>query len=165
MVNMGVIKKLFFKPSVNKIYMYIILIIFLISLFLPVIHSFQINTIQLPNKQSFLNIELDCTDTTDIIKPFAEINCGPIPIQSVENGLDLTKQYQEIGISHIRTHDLDNAFFPCDIYTIFPDEDADPTLESSYDFTISDPYIASIKNANCEVLTIDIGFFGFTPSK
>ena len=58
MVNMGVIKKLFFKPSVNKIYIYIILIIFLISLFLPVIHSFQINTIQLPNKQSFLNIEL-----------------------------------------------------------------------------------------------------------
>lgn len=148
---MGEDNKLFFKPNIKQFYKNTILLLILISLFFPLTDSYQIKTIQLAKTDSFLNIYLDCSDTTIILKPYAEINCGPIPIQNVKNSIDLTKQYQEIGISQVRTHDLDNAIFPCDISTIFPDENADPTLESSYDFTISDPYITSIINAGCKV--------------
>ena len=125
--------------------------IILILLIFTVTNSIEIKTCK-PEKYNSLNeIFLDCDDTNGLIKTFSEINCGPYPIQSVENALDLTNQYQEIGISYVRTHDLDNAFFPCDLSTIFPDENADPNLESSYDFSISDPYITSIINAGCKV--------------
>jgi len=95
-----------------------------------------------------LDINLDYNQTSGIIKHFSEINCGPLPNHDVKNGVDLTNEYQDIGISFIRTHDFSG---PTDISTIFPDWDADPTLESSYDFTTSNQFITAIINAGCNV--------------
>jgi hypothetical protein len=147
MVKMREIRKSFFK----RLYKYLLIVIVLISFIFPVTISQPLKHVKLVKNESSLNIVLDCNDINGIIKPYAEINCGPKPLQNVENSVDLTKQYQEIGITHIRTHDLDNTIFPCDISTIFPDENADPLLESSYDFDISDSYITGIVNAGCKV--------------
>jgi len=95
-----------------------------------------------------VKIELDCSRISGTIKPFSEINCGPIPIHHLEDGADLTRQYQEIGIPMVRTHDF---YGPTDISTIFPDWSADPELASSYDFSETDRHIASIVNGGFEV--------------
>jgi hypothetical protein len=95
-----------------------------------------------------LEIILDYAQTNGIIKPFSEINCGPLPNHDVKNAFDLTDDYKDIGISFIRTHDFSG---PTDISWIFPDLDADPTLQSSYDFSKSDIYISSIIDAGCSV--------------
>ena len=95
------------------------------------------------------SIALDCSRLNGLIKPFAEINCGPLPIQHLENGADLTRQYHETGISMVRTHDF---YGPTDISTIFPDWSADPAQASSYDFSESDQHIARIVDGGFEVL-------------
>lgn len=93
-------------------------------------------------------ISLDGTQTNGVIKPYAEINCGPAPISYIENSVDLTNQYQDIGINFIRTHDF---FGPTDVSTIFPDWDANPYEEESYNFTSSDEMITPIINTDCKV--------------
>lgn len=106
--------------------------------------------LSISNKTKFQNtidIILDYEDTNGIFKPFSEINCGPLPNHNI-NGVDLTNQYNQVGISLIRTHDFSG---PTDISTIFPEWTADPNLESSYDFTSSDKYISAIINAGCNV--------------
>ena len=100
-----------------------------------------------PSKNTF-DIEIDCTQTSGTVTPFAEINSGPTPIYYVKDAVDITSQYQEIGITHVRTHDF---YGPTDISTVFPDFNADPALESSYDFSNSDSCITGIINAGCQV--------------
>ena len=100
------------------------------------------------NTTSIFTIELDCNKNNGTIFPYAEINSGPLPIYYIKDGADLTKQYQEIGIDFVRTHDF---YGPTDISTIFPNWSADPKLESSYNFNASDVYITSIINAGCRV--------------
>lgn len=62
--------------------------------------------------------------------------------------VDLSSQYQEIGIDFIHTHDFSS---PTDVNRIFPNWNADPSQESSYDFNISDQYITAIVNTGCQV--------------
>jgi len=93
-------------------------------------------------------ININCDKTNGIIIPYAEINSGPIPIHYIKDAVDLTKQYQEIGINFVRTHDF---YGPTDISNIFPNWSADPNQESSYNFSASDECIASIINAGCRV--------------
>jgi xylan 1,4-beta-xylosidase len=96
-----------------------------------------------------ISIRLDCSNISGVIRPFADINDGPIPIKNEPKYVDLTDHYHDIGIASIRTHDL---FGPTDISTIFPDWNADPTDESSYHFQTSDPLITSMIDAGCQVL-------------
>jgi hypothetical protein len=96
-----------------------------------------------------ISIRLDCSNISGVIRPFADINDGPIPIKNEPKYVDLTNHYRDIGIASIRTHDL---FGPTDISTIFPDWNADPTNESSYHFQTSDPLITSMIDAGCQVL-------------
>ena len=120
-----------------------IVTLFLISL---VIFS-SFHAISTQNNQS-LFIELDDQQTNGMITHYGDINCGPLPNIGVADGVDLTTNYQQIGIDFIRTHDFGG---PTDISTIFPDFDADPSDPSSYNFTSSDYHITSIINAGCRV--------------
>ncbi len=94
------------------------------------------------------SIELDCSDAEGTVRPFAEINCGPIPVSASATQVDVTRQFQEIGITSVRTHDF---YGPTDISMIFPDWTADPSLASSYDFSESDRHINSIVDGGFEV--------------
>ena len=105
------------------------------------------STLDVPTSESPLHITLDYKKTNGIIKAYSEIQEGPIPNPLIRNHVDLTKQFQQIGISYIEPHNLATG-----ISTMFPDWDADPTLESSYDFTVCDKYVTSIINAGCRVL-------------
>ncbi len=111
-----------------------------VLLMLPISGSF-------PSPRSGFSINIDCSATDGIISPYAEINSGPLPIHYVK-GKDITRQYREVGIKFVRTHDF---YGPTDISTIFPDWSADPSDEKSYNFTSSDYYISGIINAGCRV--------------
>lgn len=126
--------------------MYLLLFIIIISIFISVT-AIPSNIFNNQSKNSF-DISLDCSKTNGEIHNYGEINCGPLPNHDVKKGTDLTDQYQDIGIDLIRTHDFAG---PTDISTIYPDWDADPSLESSYDFNTSDRYITGIIDANCNV--------------
>jgi hypothetical protein len=86
-------------------------------------------------------LQIDCNQTNGILRNYGHINCGPHPIYNIENGVDLSNQYNEIGIDFVRTHDF---YGPTDISNIFPDFNADPNIESNYNFTSSDKIINSI---------------------
>ncbi len=107
----------------------------------------SIHSIAVPQQQTLL-INLFYQNTNGMINHFGEMNCGPLPNLQVTDGVDLTSQYQQIGIDFIRTHDFNG---PTDISTIFPDFDQDPTDPASYNFTTSDYHITSIINADCNV--------------
>jgi len=92
-------------------------------------------------------ISIDCNKTDGHIRPFSEINSGPLPIHYV-NGADITSSYRAVGINFVRTHDF---YGPTDISTIFPDFNADPSDEESYNFSSSDYYVNGIVNAGCQV--------------
>ena len=95
-----------------------------------------------------LSITLNCSNTNGIVRPFGDINDGPYPVKNETPYADLTKQYHEIGITSIRTHDLSG---PTDVHTIFPDLSADFTNASNYHFETSDYYITGMINAGCQV--------------
>ena len=92
---------------------------------------------------------------------------GGAPV-SAQDSFDVTRQYKDLRIDLVRTHDF---FGPTDIdakwshpdsiavfmkadssKTIFPDWDADPEKEASYNFGPSDGMIQGIINSGAEVL-------------
>lgn len=120
---------------------------FVIFCIISIIVLSSVSTLSNEINQNLI-IELDCAQIDGIIRHFGGINCGPLPNHDVKDGIDLTEQYQDVGIDFIRTHDFGG---PTDISTIFPNFSADPNLESSYDFKSSDRFITGIINAGCKV--------------
>lgn len=74
-------------------------------------------------------------DDSRIIRPLLGVNSGPGAFQPVEGYPDVTTQYQKIGVESVRFHDYYGAN---DIMCYFPDENADPLLDESYDWTETD---------------------------
>jgi xylan 1,4-beta-xylosidase len=70
----------------------------------------------------------------EVLKPLLGVNAGPYPSGEAGNA-DLTGEYQALGVNYVRTHDF---YGPLDFCVMYPDRAADPSLESSYDFTESD---------------------------
>ncbi len=65
------------------------------------------------------------------------------------------EEYAALKIPYARTHDANHcsaygAPHVCDVSAIFPDWDADETKAESYDFTLTDEYLATIRAAGTE---------------
>ncbi|MFO0839152.1 MAG: hypothetical protein U1D55_11590 [Phycisphaerae bacterium] len=82
------------------------------------------------------------------IRPLLGVNAGPAAQPIDRHPLDLTTTYQKLGVTIIRTHDFDG---PLDMATMYPDQNADPSLDSSYDFTASDAYYQPIIGGGFDV--------------
>ena len=93
-------------------------------------------------------ISLDCNQTSGVINQYGEINDGPLPVHYSKDSIDITKQYQDVGINFIRTHDF---FGPTDMSTIFPNWSRSPFEEENYNFTSSDKVIRSIINSGAQI--------------
>jgi xylan 1,4-beta-xylosidase len=112
------------------------------------------------------NVTVDASRVTAKIRSFQGVNCGPSPLMP---GLpDVTQQYRELKIDMVRVHDF---FGPGDIdarwvepldpiskmvkadgaNSIFPNWDADPEREASYNFAPADRVIAAIVASGAEV--------------
>ncbi|MGP7795581.1 GH39 family glycosyl hydrolase [Sphingomonas sp. CLY1604] len=111
-------------------------------------------------------LDVDVGSSKGRIRNLQGVNRGPI---ADWDHPDLTKQYRELRVSMIRTHDFYGAFdidsrylrkgdpqltsehVPVDtLTTIFPDPNADPDRASSYDFSTSDRAMRAILAAGAE---------------
>jgi xylan 1,4-beta-xylosidase len=112
------------------------------------------------------NLTVDAAQVTGIIHSFQGVNCGPA---SFMPGLaDVTSQYRDLRIDMVRVHDF---FGPGDIdarwvepldpisrwvkadgtRSIFPNWEADPEKESSYNFGPTDRIVQAIIAGGAEV--------------
>jgi uncharacterized protein Usg len=66
----------------------------------------------------------------------------------IQDGTNRISWYQDLGLTAWRNHDLSALNWQ----TIFPNWDADPELESSYNFTEADKFVKPIYEANINVL-------------
>lgn len=81
------------------------------------------------------------------VRPLVGLNAGPIHIGDATNP-DLSSQYRSLGVNFVRTHDFSGPF---DLAAIYGDGSKDPSLPSSYNFTLSDSRYQSILDCGAEV--------------
>ena len=100
-------------------------------------------------------VHVDASKITGSIRSLQGVNLGPA--HSRDGLPDLTRQFRDLRIDFVRTHDF---YGPTDIDfappgqsagVIFPDWNADPELESSYHFAASDPLVLAIVASGAQV--------------
>ena len=88
-------------------------------------------------------LNADFSIHTGAIRPLHGINKGPL----APGGLfDVIQEQKELGIPFTRLHDCGwpNPYV-VDHHAVFPNPDADPSLPESYDFRLTDEYIAAVR--------------------
>jgi len=89
------------------------------------------------------------------MKPVNGVNNGPFCLDGI---FDFSPEFAAAAFADVRTHDPNypcrNA---CDINAVFPREDADPDDPASYDFTRTDHYLKTIRDAGCTI-TYRLGY-------
>jgi len=103
-------------------------------------------TLPLQAEEAMLNA--DFSVPTGAIRPLHGINKGPIAPGGI---FDLIKEQKELGIPFTRLHDCGwpNPYV-VDHHAIFPNPNADPTRPESYDFRLTDEYIAAVRRTGAE---------------
>lgn len=88
------------------------------------------------------SFSVDFARETGRIKPVHGVNNGPLCFGGL---IDLTPWHQRLAFPWVRLHDCDwPADTYMDLHTIVRDFDADPQDPASYDFALTDEYIARI---------------------
>lgn len=89
------------------------------------------------------------------IKPVNGVNNGPFCLDGL---LDFSEEFRAAAFADVRTHDPN---YPCrnvcDINAVFPRADADPTDPASYDFTLTDHYLKTIRDTGATI-TYRLGY-------
>jgi len=100
-------------------------------------------------------VSINFEKTVGPIKPMHAVNNGPIkaPASQTRGNFDL---WLETGIPYARNHDASfcssyGGEHCVDVWCIFPNPDADVNDPASYDFTLTDEYIATTMEAGTQV--------------
>jgi hypothetical protein len=108
-------------------------------------------------------ITIDVGKAAGTIRELNGMNGGPIVTRGA---FDLSAQFKEIGVKHVRLHDVPWTFRDAvDIDCIFPNFDADVDDPANYNFAATDYYIKSIEALGAE-MTFRLGYsaqWAFTP--
>jgi hypothetical protein len=80
------------------------------------------------------------------IKPLLGVNAGPVPSGDKGNA-DVTAAYMDCGVNMVRTHDF---YGPMDLAAVYPDINADPLSQASYNFSASDNVFTAIAGSEFE---------------
>ncbi len=96
-----------------------------------------------------MKASIDFTKATGRVKPMHAVNNGPVYKFAADQRITNMDAWKEAGIPYARTHDASfNATYggehTVDVNFIFPNFDADPYDEASYDFAITDEYLRVI---------------------
>ena len=101
------------------------------------------------------SIEVDFSKVAGTIKPLNGVNGGPIVTRGA---FDLSSNFLELGIKHIRLHDIPWMYENVvDTNYVFPRFEADVNDPQSYDFSLTDYYIKSIHSLGAE-MTFRLGY-------
>ena len=106
------------------------------------------------------SVELDSLTGT-MVRPFTSTNVGPA--DPAVSSLNLTPQFEQLGMEYVRTHDFQG---PCDMHVIFPDTSRSAFDSTAYNFFWTDSVIRAIVGAGCKVYfrlgesgTVDTGLY------
>ncbi|HEX2747514.1 MAG TPA: sialate O-acetylesterase [Verrucomicrobiales bacterium] len=93
-------------------------------------------------------LSVDFSVHTGSIRALHGINKGPLAPGGI---FDVVKEQKELGIPCTRLHDCGwpNPYV-VDHHAVFPRPDADPSLPGSYDFRLTDEYIAAVRQTGAE---------------
>lgn len=95
-------------------------------------------------------LSVDFEKTNGVIRALNGINKGPLGPGGL---IDLTAEQRALGIPYTRLHD---CYWPnpyvVDIHCVFPDFSADPARPGSYDFRLTDEYIAAVRAAGEQIV-------------
>jgi hypothetical protein len=97
--------------------------------------------------QALLDVQVEADRTAGTIRNQFAVTCGPV---SSHAGLfDLSHRYRWMRVRSVRIHDCSEIG---DIHQVFPDYEADPTDERSYDFAEADRLVLAIVHAGARPL-------------
>jgi len=95
-------------------------------------------------------LRVDFARTNGTIRALHGINKGPLAPGGL---IDLTAEQKALGTPFTRLHD---CYWPnpyvVDIHAVFPRFEADPALPESYDFRLTDEYVAAIRATGAEII-------------
>lgn len=96
-----------------------------------------------------MKLKVDFKNTVGKIKPMNAVNNGPVYTDNGDQNLTNLPDFREANIPFARTHDSSICYdyggeHTVDIHNIFTDFDADPYSPESYDFTLTDIYLARL---------------------
>ena len=101
------------------------------------------------------NINVDFSKMIGKIKPMHAVNNGPVKAKKEQKRSNF-ESFSEANIPYVRTHDASFCYsyggeHTVDVHAIFPDFTKNPYDADSYDFTLTDDYLNSIKDAGSEI--------------
>ena len=93
-------------------------------------------------------LRADFSVHTGAIRPLHGINKGPLAPGGI---FDVIQEQKDLGIPFTRLHDCGwpNPYV-VDHHAVFPNPNADPALPESYDFRLTDEYIAAVRKTGAE---------------
>jgi xylan 1,4-beta-xylosidase len=96
---------------------------------------------------AYNQFSVDLTSPTGSnVNPFTSVNVGPT--DPTVSTLNLTPQFQQLGVEYVRTHDYEG---PCDMHVIFPDTSRSAIDSTAYDFSLTDSVITACVKAGCKI--------------
>jgi hypothetical protein len=97
-----------------------------------------------------VELEVDCARTGKPLRALHGVNKGPLAAGGL---LDVTEPLRALGIPLTRLHD---CHWPnpdvVDMHVVFPDPNADPERPESYDFRLTDEYVAAVRATGSEIV-------------
>ena len=97
-----------------------------------------------------VELRVDFTQTNGVIRALHGVNKGPLGPGGL---IDLTAEHRALGIPFTRLHD---CYWPnpyvVDIHAVFPDFSADPARPESYDFRLTDEYLAAVVASGAQIV-------------
>jgi len=97
-----------------------------------------------------LGLQVNFAATNGVIRALHGVNKGPLGPGGL---IDLTAEHRALGIPFTRLHD---CYWPnpyvVDIHAVFPDFNADPARPESYDFRLTDEYLAAVRASGAEIV-------------
>ncbi len=97
-----------------------------------------------------LVLQVNFAVTNGVIRALHGVNKGPLGPGGL---IDLTAEHRALGIPFTRLHD---CYWPnpyvVDIHAVFPDFNADPARPESYDFRLTDEYLAAVRASGAEIV-------------
>ena len=101
-------------------------------------------------------VRIDFNSKIGKIKPMHAVNNGPVYKFASDQRITNIDHFIAAGIPYARNHDASEWIdyggeFVVDIYSLFPDFDADEELPESYNFHPTDLYLSSIKAIGADI--------------
>lgn len=97
-----------------------------------------------------VDLRVNFAATNGVIRALHGINKGPLGPGGL---IDLTAEHRALGIPFTRLHD---CYWPnpyvVDVHAVFPDFNADPTRPESYDFRLTDEYLAAVVASGAQMV-------------